>query len=101
MEVKGEDLLALIGEDQVQHPERLLGFVQQEFLKLKVKLAQQSRETQTFMPEAGKVKVAWALHDTDEDLARQPPAVQDVSFTEIQDFDQFLSENVEKQHGNE
>lgn len=100
MEVKGEDVLSLIGEDSpenetIQVPESLLSFVQQEFLRLKVKLAQQKREIETFTPEAGKVQVAWALHDTDDELAHKLSAVQEVSFTEIQDFDQFLSEKVE------
>lgn len=90
MEVKGEDVLSLIGEDQVQVPESLLSFVKQEFLQLKVKLAQQKRESESesFASEAGEVKVAWALHAVDEDLAHNPSAVTEASFTEIQEFGQ-------------
>lgn len=95
MEVKGEDVLSLIGKEGLENkkvhvPESLLSFVKQEFLQLKVKLAQQEKEKESFVPEAGKVKQAWALHHVDEDLAHKLAAVQEASFTEIQEFDQFL-----------
>lgn len=88
MDVEGEDVLSLIGEDRenVQVPESLLSFVKQEFLQLKGKLEQQKMEIETFKPEAGKVKEAWALHAIDDDLAHTLSSVQDVSFTEIQEF---------------
>lgn len=103
MEATGQDVLSLIGEDspenkKVQVPESLLSFVKQEFLQLKVKLAQQKREIETFMPQAGKVKVAWALQDIDDDLAHKLSTVQEVSFTEIKEFDQSLQEKVENKH---
>lgn len=95
MEVKGEDVLSLIGKESLENkkvhvPESLLSFVKQEFLQLKVKVAQQKKEMESFVPEAGKVKQAWALHHVDEDLAHKLAAVQEASFTEIQAFDQFL-----------
>lgn len=103
MEVKGEEVLSLTGEDgpekkKVQVPECLLSFVKQEFLQLKVKLGQQKKESESFVPEAGRVKQAWALHDVDDDLAHKLAAVQEASFTEIQEFDQFLEEKLEDKH---